>query len=205
MKKIFGLFCSIMLFFLSVIPVQATSRPFVEVKEGSSFEIRDVIGYAKVYGIRNESAITRIPLNLNLEDNISTKLVVEITPSKENLMTQTVANSSGVLNFSVTGNFYRTSDRVTVTVYGLSGSFEYTGKDTSITGRDSYHNSTFQGWSGTSRTSTSKISSYNISVLKGDYTLFEKNKENNSAWIKIAVSQSRNYSVGGEYTSYDVN
>lgn len=155
MKKIFSLFCSIMLVLLSALPVQAASRPFVDVREGSSFEIKDVIGYAKAYGIRNESAITRIPVNLNLKDNVSTKLVVEMVPSnKGDSMTRTVTNSNGVLNFSVSGNFYRTSDKVTVSVYGLSGSFEYTGKDTSITGKDSYHNSTLKGWSGTSRTST---------------------------------------------------
>jgi len=42
-------------------------------------------------------------------------------------------------------------------------------------------------------------------VIKGDYVLYYKNKENNTAWIKIAVSESGMYSVGGDYVSYEVN
>lgn len=90
-------------------------------------------------------------------------------------------------------------------VYGLSGSFEYDGNDTEITGKDSYHRPTLTDWSGTSKTSTDKVEPYSISILKGDYVLYYKNKENNTAWIKIAVSESGMYSVGGDYVSYEVN
>lgn len=90
---------------------------------------------------------------------------------------------------------------MTVSVYGLSGSFEYTSSNTKITGKDSYHNSTADGWSGTSRTSSSKEDSYHMSILKGDYTLLKDKKENNTAWIKIAVTEGGQYSVGGDYSA----
>ena len=61
------------------------------------------------------------------------------------------------------------------------------------------------GWTGTSRTSTTKESDSQISVLKGDFTLYLNNKENNTAWIRIAVNEKGMYAVGGDYVSYDVN
>lgn len=198
MKK----FLSMMLVAVAIVsfslPVHAAAINTNKTKNTASFEIKDVVEYSKTYGICADRATTRIPIDLAIGKDMSTNLVVEIAP-------QATAKASGTYNFTVSGNFYRTSDNVTVSVYGLSGSFEYTGSDTKITGKDSYHNSTAQDWTGTSRTSTSKEDSYHISVLKGDYTLFYKGKENNTGWIKIAVSESGQYSVGGDYVSYNVN
>lgn len=91
---------------------------------GASFEIKDVIDYANAYGIQSNDCITRIPVKLNITDNMSTSLVVELDSRAE--------RASGTYNFTVSGNFYRTSDHETVSVYGLSGSFEYTGRNTSF-------------------------------------------------------------------------
>ena len=198
MKKLLGIFFSLVLTFSLTVQAFAADVDITETSQGASFEISDVVDYAQAYGIRNEDAIVRIPVQLSVNDDVSTELVVEMVPA--------VTRASGTLNFTVSGNFHRTSDNVTVSVYGLSASFEYTGNDTKITGKDSYHNSTADKWSGTHRTSTSKDDSeYNISVLKGDYTLYYNKKENNTAWIKIAVSKSGIYSVGGDYVSYNVN
>lgn len=198
MKKLLSAFSALVLVLTLSLPVLAADVDIMETPKGASFQINDIVEYSQVYGIRNDDAIVRIPIELSVNNDINSKLVVEMTPS--------VTRASGTKNFTVSGNFYRTSDKVTVSVYGLSGSFEYTGSDTKITGKDSYHNSTAEGWSGTSRTSTSKDDSeFNISVLKGDYTLFHNGSENNTAWIKIAVSKSGEYSVGGDYVSYDVN
>lgn len=196
MKKFLILLCSFAIVCVTASTVSAATK-IAETPQKSTFEIQDVIDYAQLYGIRNEDAVIRVPISLSVNKEIKTDIVAEIMP--------VAARAKGVLNFAVSGSFYRTSDNVTVSVYGLSGSFEYTGSDTKITGKDSYHNSTANGWSGTHRTSTSKEDSYNISVLKGNYTLLKDKKENNTAWIKIAVSQSGQYSVGGEYVSYDVN
>lgn len=198
MKKILGIFFSLALAFSLTFPVFAADVNVTETSHGASFEIKDIVDYAQAYGIRNDDAIVRIPVQLSVSDDINTDLLIEMAP--------TATRVSGTLNFTVSGNFYRTSDNVTVSVYGLSGSFEYTGSDTKITGKDSYHNSTADKWSGTHRTSTSKDdASFHISVLKGDYTLYYNEKENNTAWVKIAVSESGKYSVGGDYVSYDVN
>ena len=166
----------------------------------ASFLINDVTDYAQAFGVKGNSGITRIPIQLDIGYNVSTNLIVTLEPE-----TSITRASSDVLNFTVSGSFYRTSDNEIVSVYGLSGSFEYYGDDTEITGKDSYHNATLQDWSGTSKMSTSKEDSYHISVLTGNYTLFYKNTENNTAQIKIAVSESGMYSVGGDYESYDVN
>lgn len=198
MKKLLSTFFSLALSFLLTVQAFAADVNITETSQGASFEISDVVDYAQAYGIRNDDAIERIPIQLSVNNDVSTELVIEMVPA--------VTRASGTLNFTVSGNFYRTSDRVIVSVYGLSGSFEYTGNDTKITGKDSYHNSTADKWSGTHRTSTSKNDSeYNVSVLKGDYTLYYNRNENSTAWIKIAVSKSGIYTVGGDYASYNVN
>lgn len=200
MKKFMSMILAACTVAMFSFPVSAAANVDIsETQNGASFEIKDVVEYSQTYGICADRAVTRIPIDLKISDDLSTDLLAEITPS-------VTAKSSGTLNFTVSGNFYRTSDNVTVSVYGLSGSFEYTGSNTKITGQDSYHNATANDWSGTHRRSTSKDdSNYHISVLKGDYTLYHNGKENNTAWIKIAVSESGIYSVGGDYSSYDVN
>lgn len=197
MKRLLVIICSLLFLCLPVFTVSAAAISTTDTSLTTSFEIKDVVGYAKIYGIRNDDAVTKVPINLSVNKDINTELVVEIEPR--------TTRASGVLNFNVSGSFYRTSDHVTVSVYGLSGSFEYTSNDTKITGKDSYHNSTADGWSGTSRTSSSKEDSYHMSILKGDYTLLKDKKENNTAWIKIAVTEGGQYSVGGDYVSYNVN
>lgn len=152
MKKFIVFLGALMFVLSSTITAFAADVDMQETPKGASFEIRDVVDYSQAYGIRNDDAITRIPIKLSLGQDINTELLVEIAPS--------ITRASGTLNFTVSGNFYRKSDNVTVTVYGLSGSFEYSGSDTEITGKDSYHNSTADGWTGTSRTSTSKEDNY---------------------------------------------
>ena len=198
MKKILSFILSISMMTLCSFSAHAATLDICQKDNGVSFEINDIVEFSQIYGICADRAITRVPVELELGNALYTDLIVEIAP-------KVVNNDSGVLNFSVSGNFYRISDNVTVTVYGLSGSFEYTGSDTSITGGDSYHNSTLDGWTGTSRTSTTKESDSQISVLKGDFTLYLNNKENNTAWIRIAVNEKGMYAVGGDYVSYDVN
>lgn len=199
MKKLLSIFSIVALTLILVFPadasIDARERP-----NGASFHIKNVVDYAQAYGIRGNDNVTRIPVCLEIGNDVSTDLIVSIESKLNNAQA-----SSGVLNFTVSGSFYRTSDGEIVSVYGLSGSFEYDGNDTEITGKDSYHRPTLTDWSGTSKTSTDKVEPYNISILKGDYVLYYKNKENNTAWIKIAVSESGMYSVGGDYVSYEVN
>lgn len=198
MKKAISFLTSCLLLFAMVMPVSAATLDINERANTASFEINDVIGYARSYGTRADTAITKIPISLNVGNGQGTNLIVTIDP--------TALRASGTLNFTVSGNFYRTSDDEIVTVYGLSGSFEYTGKDTKITGKSSYHTSTLKDWTGSSSTNTEYHPSLNhISVLEGIYTLYYKNQVNNDAWIRIAVSESGIYSVGGQYTSYTTN
>lgn len=197
MKKFLSILSAFALMISLAPPVVAAAD---EQSNSVSFEIQDIVSNAQAYGIRGNSGLTRIPVQLDIGQDMSTNLIVTIEPEMVSAQ-----KSSGILNFTVSGNFYRTSDGEIVSVYGLSGSFEYDGSDTAITGRSSYHNSTLENWSGTSRTSTDKIEPYSISVLKGDYVLYYKKQENNTAWIKIAVSENGIYSVGGDYVSYVVN
>lgn len=161
MKKFMSMILAACTVAMFSFPVSAAANVDIsETQNGASFEIKDVVEYSQTYGICADRAVTRIPIDLKISDDLSTDLLAEITPS-------VTAKSSGTLNFTVSGNFYRTSDNVTVSVYGLSGSFEYTGSNTKITGQDSYHNATANDWSGTHRRSTSKDdSNYHISVLK---------------------------------------
>lgn len=179
------------------LPVQAAADELTEIT-CASFYVDDVIDYAQAYGLKADNAITKIPISLDIGNDQATRLIVTIEPLS--------TSKSGTLNFTVSGSFYRTSDNEIVSVYGLSGSFEYTGNDTKITGKSSYHTPTLKDWSGTSSTSTEYHPDLShISVLEGNYKLYYKNKENNTAWIRIAVAEGGTYSVGGQYVSYDVN
>lgn len=199
MKKSLSLFVVLILLFALNIPVQAATIEIDKKTRGASFQIDDVVDHAQAYGLKVDGAVTKIPINLDIGNGQATNLIVTIEPAS-------ISRKSGTLNFVVSGNFYRTSDDEIVTVYGLAGSFEYTGYDTKITGKSSYHTSTLKDWTGSSSTSTEYQPNLNhISVLEGNYRLYYKNKENNTAWIRIAVSESGIYSVGGEYVSYDVN
>jgi hypothetical protein len=200
MKKLLSVLLATMLMITFSATVLAASVDKHEKSGSASFLINDVTDYAQTFGVKGNSGITRIPIHLDIGNNVSTNLIVTLNPK-----TSITKASSGILNFTVSGNFYRTSDNEIVSVYGLSGSFTYSGDDTEITGKSTYHNATLQDWSGTSKKSTSKEDLYHISVLTGDYTLYYKGEENNTAQIKIAVSESGMYSVGGDYESYDVN
>ncbi len=197
MKRLYTFLMVLSFIVLTTVQVSVAKIEAHESPTTSSFEINNIIDYAQLYGIRHDNAVIKVPINLSLNEDVNTGLIVEITPLQ--------TKSSGVLNFTMSGNFYKTSNDETVSVYGLSGSFEYTGSDTEITGKDSYHNSTLEGWRGTSRCRTSKSEPYSISVLTGHYTLYQNGNENNTAQIKVAVSENGVYSVGGDYTSYDVN
>ncbi len=201
MKKLTAIFSVITLMCaLLVSPVYA-----METNNGTpnmtSFQIDDVMSYGQVYGVRSTSALVAVPVSLNLNNGLSTDLIVTVEPQ-----VQATRAAGGTNNISVKGNFYRTSDKQTVTLYGVSGTVEYTGSNTKITGKSGYHNSALSGWTGTYSLSTEYHPELShVSVIAADYTCYYNNSESSTAWVRIAVSESGYVSVGGDYVSYTTN
>lgn len=64
MKKLLVIICSLLFLCLPVFTVSAAAISTTDTPLTTSFEIKDVVGYAKIYGIRNDDAVTKVPINL---------------------------------------------------------------------------------------------------------------------------------------------
>ena len=196
MRKILSLISVIVLTFsMFTVPALAMGNTS---SDKVSFQIDDVMDYAQVYGVRNDSATVKIPVILDMNNNMSADLVVTVNSG--------LSRASGVKNISVKGSFYRTSDGTIVTLYGVSGSVEYTSDSTKITGTSSYHTSALSGWSGTHSLSEEYYpTESHVRVIQGNFSCYNGNSLSSTGQVRIAVSQNGYVSVGGDYISYTVN
>ena len=96
------------------------------------------------------------------------------------------------------GWFRLTSSKEIVSVYGLDGTFEYTGSSATATGSSGYLNPTASGWSGTYNLSDEESDDGSASII-GNYTLKKSGKYNNSASCKAKCSKSGKISFSGDY------
>jgi hypothetical protein len=58
--------------------IDARERP-----NGASFHIKNVVDYAQAYGIRGNDNVTRIPVCLEIGNDVSTDLIVSIESKTE--------------------------------------------------------------------------------------------------------------------------
>lgn len=188
MKKILSL---LTVFVLALtISVPAFAADFRGPKETSSFEIslEEALSLADPNDITVQNGVTVIPVTLNVSEDIYTEVIIKVN----NL------NRASAKSFSMEGWFRLTSNKEIVTVYGLDGTFEYTGSSATPTGSSAYHNSAASGWSGT----------YNINEEENDdgsaaitanYTLKKDGKYDNSASCKAKCTKSGSITFSGNY------
>ena len=129
---------------------------------------------------------------LGLFQGVSEEVYTEVV-IKVNNLTRARAKS-----FSMEGWFRLTSSKEIVSVYGLDGTFEYTGSSATATGSSGYHNPTASGWSGTYNLSDEESDDGSASII-GNYTLKKSGKYNNSASCKAKCSKSGKISFSGDY------
>ncbi|MEF9921459.1 MAG: hypothetical protein RR444_10620 [Oscillospiraceae bacterium] len=191
MKKFASILSAItLIFLLSSTQVFASNTH----TEKASFEIKDLMAFSQTYGVNNDNAVIRIPVNVIIAEGIATDLVIEVNNG--------LTRATGTKNVSVKGNFYRTSDNEIVTIYGVSTSIEYYSNNTKITGKSGYHTSALKGWSGTYSLSEEFVDDYHISVVQGDFDCKYNNALSSSGQVRVAVSENGMLSVGGDYISY---
>ena len=106
----------------------------------------EISAYIESNDIQTQNGSTTVPMVLEVNDEVYTEVVITIYDSAR-------ANAK---SFSMEGWFKLKSNDEIVTVYGLDGTFEYTGSKATVTGASTYHNSALKGWSGTSSSSTSE-------------------------------------------------
>ncbi|MFV0499061.1 MAG: hypothetical protein ACK5NF_03395 [Bacilli bacterium] len=194
MKK---MLISIAIGVFALLPTTAIYAHTLE-QQDNYFEVNGDISH----GIRANEATTYIPISVNVNDEISSNVVLEIKPYS--LEDSRGLTNGKAINFNISGNFYKTSNDEIVSVYGLSESAEYNGNITSVTGNNSYHNSTLSKWSGTHRVSESTENSSEVDV-QGFYTLLYNNIENNTAKIKMTVQKDGTYNITGDYYTSNVS
>ena len=124
MKKILSLLTIFALIFSISIP--AFAADFNEAQTSQSFEIslEEALSLANPADITVQNGITSIPVTLNIDEEVYTEIIIRV----DNL------SRSSAKSFSMEGWFRLTSNKEIVSVYGLEGTFEYTGSKASPTG-----------------------------------------------------------------------
>ncbi len=188
MKKLLSfVFAVIMVLSLSISAFAA------EIDHGSkntSFEITldEILAQADPKTISTKNGVTSIPVILDINDEVYAEIVISVSS-----LARTSAKS-----FSMEGWFRLKSNKEIVTVYGLDGTFEYTGATASITGASAYHNSCLSGWTG----------SYGINKSTGDdgsatitanYTVLYNGASNNTASCSAKCTKSGTITFSGNY------
>ena len=132
MKKLFPLLIAFTLLFSFPLPTFAAESN--DRQQNTSFEIslEEALALADPADITVQNGITTIPVKLDISEEVYTEVVIKV-----NNLTRARAKS-----FSMEGWFRLTSSKEIVSVYGLDGTFEYTGSSATATGSSGYHNPT---------------------------------------------------------------
>lgn len=188
MKKLFPLLIAFTLLFSFPLPTFAAESN--DRQQNTSFEIslEEALALADPADITVQNGITTIPVKLDISEEVYTEVVIKV-----NNLTRARAKS-----FSMEGWFRLTSSKEIVSVYGLDGTFEYTGSSATATGSSGYHNPTASGWSGTYNLSDEESDDGSASIIV-NYTLKKNGKYNNSASCKAKCSKSGKISFSGDY------
>lgn len=194
MKKFFSAIVALVLAFricsISAFAAESTSTPSDNMFLVSSDDIAGVAQY------NIETGNIEIPIHIDMNEQYAAEILIIISNGN--------ARASGVRNISLDGYFYLKSDGTKVTVYGLAGSFKYTGATTTITGSTSYHNATYGDWTGTHRTST--FTSDGSATLSGYYDVYKPSgAKDNSCQLTITVNKDGTYTLGGSYSDSNVS
>ena len=117
MKKLFPLLIAFTLLFSFPLPTFAAESN--DRQQNTSFEIslEEALALADPADITVQNGITTIPVKLDISEEVYTEVVIKV-----NNLTRARAKS-----FSMEGWFRLTSSKEIVSVYGLDGTFEYTG------------------------------------------------------------------------------
>lgn len=188
MKRILSVLVTFVLLFTFSVPAFAEETDMKQ--QNTSFEIslEEAIALANPADITIENGVTTIPLILDVNRDIYMEIVIKVSD-----LTRANAKS-----FSMEGRFLLTSNKEVVSVYGLEGTFEYTGKTATPTGSSGYHNSTSSGWSGTYNLSSQQDDDGSAAIT-GNYTLKKNKKYNNSASCKAKCTKNGKISFSGNY------
>lgn len=188
MKKIFSLLMVFTLIFMISVPVEAAA--FDDEIKNTSFEVSldEISAYIESNDIQTQNGFTIVPMVLEVNDEVYTEVVITIYDSAR-------ANAK---SFSMEGWFKLKSNDEIVTVYGLDGTFEYTGSKATVTGVSTYHNSALKGWSGTSSSSTSEDDD-GSATASGSFTCLKGNKVDNTASCSAKCTKSGSISFSGNY------
>ena len=183
MKKILSLLTVFALIFSISIP--AFAADFNEAQTGQSFEIslEEALSLANPADITVQNGITSIPVTLNIDEEVYTEIIIRV----DNL------SRSSAKSFSML-----TSNKEIVSVYGLEGTFEYTGSKASPTGSSGYHNSAATGWSGSYNLNDEENDDGSAAII-GNYTLKKDGKYNNSASCKAKCTKNGTITFSGNY------
>lgn len=158
--------------------------------KNTSFEITldEILAKVDPKDIRTQNGITSIPVTLNVNEEVYAEFVI-----RTNNLTRASAKS-----FSMEGWFRLTSNKEIVTVYGLDGTFEYTGAKATITGASSYHNSCMSGWTGASNINKSSGNDGSATIT-ANYTLYENGGVNNTASCSAKCAKNGTITFSGNY------
>lgn len=188
MKKILSTLTVFTLLFTFSIPAFAATAS--STAKNTSFEISldEAIAIADSSDIQTKNGVTTIPITLAVNDDVYAELVIKV-----NDLSRQSAKS-----FSMEGWFRLNSNKEIVTVYGLDGTFEYSGTKATSTGASAYHNSAASGWEGTYSTSEEEGNDGSASIT-GNYTCLHNDKVNNSSSCKAKCSKSGSITFSGNY------
>lgn len=191
MKKIFSLLTVFSLLFAFSVPAFAATPN--DVPQNTSFEISldEALAKANPDDIQTRNGVTTIPVILDVSDEIYTELVITV----HNLYG---ASATSAKSFSMEGWFRLKSTQEIVTVYGLDGTFEYTGTKATPTGASTYHNSAMSGWTGESNTSKAENDDGSATIT-GNYTCYHNKKVDNTASCTAKCTKSGSISFSGNY------
>lgn len=188
MKKLLAFIMSMVVMLSLSMPAFASE--INHAAKNTSFEITldEILAKADPKDIHTENGITSIPVTLDVNDEVYTEIVIRI-----NGLTRASAKS-----FSMEGWFRLTSTKEIVTVYGLDGTFEYTGAKATITGASSYHNSCMSGWTGASNINKSSDDDGSATIT-ANYTVSKDGVLNNNASCSAKCTKSGTITFSGNY------
>jgi len=188
MKKIFSLLMVFALIISISVPVEAAA--FDDEIKKTSFEISldEILASTESNDVQMKNGSTTVPMVLEVNDEVYTEIVITIYDSAR-------ANAK---SFSMEGWFKLKSNNEIVTVYGLDGTFEYTGSKATVTGVSTYHNSALNGWSGTSSSSDSENDD-GSATASGSFTCLKNGKVDNTASCSAKCTKSGSITFSGNY------
>ena len=188
MKKVLSLFlmCS-MLFALSTTALAATPE---KEPSNTSFEIslEEALAAADPEDVHTQNGVTTIPVTLNVNDEVYTEIVIHVSDM----------NRATAKSFSMEGWFRLKSNKEIVTVYGLEGTFEYTGSKATPTGSSAYHNSAASGRTGTYNINESEDDNGGASIT-ANYTCYHDGKVDSTGSCTAECTKNGSISFSGNY------